>query len=140
MLRLDESAAPHRAVYFTLRSGGLVCSAGLDGPPELFGFSGAQLETLFLRGSLIFGDLLRLTQLFYRQSSSIRSLGPSVLRAWGPWGLLFSSNHNLCWGQCTLVLRQPPNAAIGRVREMDLSRQKAGRRSRITTRAAEGRG
>ena len=76
--------------YETLRPDSLVCSAELDGPPGHFGFSGAQLRVLFLRGSMIAGGLLRLNQPSYRQSPSIRSRGPSVLCAQGPVGTDFS--------------------------------------------------
>ena len=76
--------------YVTLRPDSLVCSAWLDGPPVVFGFSGAQLEVLFLRGLMTVGGLLRLNQPSYRQSPSIRSRGPSVLCAQGSLGTDFS--------------------------------------------------
>ena len=137
---MEESTAPHRSVYFTLRSSGLSCSAGLDGPPELFGFSGAQIGELFLRSAVGADRLLRLNQPFYRQSSSIRSLGPSVLRAWGPWGLLFSAIHNFGWGQCTLAATTTQSCDRARARDGSIGSKgrqaesvyhQSGRRARV---------
>ena len=80
--------------YETLRTSVLDCSAWLDGPPGLFGFSGAQLRELFLRGSVVVGDLLRLNQPSYRRSffySLTRGLRP--LGGSGPAGIADSPNQ-----------------------------------------------
>ena len=89
---------------------------------------------------MIVGGLLRLNQPSYRQSPSIRSRGPPGLCAQGPVGTDFSVLPELWFGGMHQMLRLVPSVTEERVREMDLSGQKAGRRSWITTRAAEGRG
>ena len=66
-----------------------------------------------------------------------RPFGP--LRTEAPGGRL-SHFSTISVGVDAPLLRQPPNVAKERVREMDLSGQKAGRRSWFTTRAAEWRG
>ena len=75
-------------------------------------------------------------------TASLRLFAPADLRSFahGAGGDRFSRLTTIPVGEGALLLRQLPRVAKERVREMDLSGQKAGRRSWSTTRAAEGRG